>query len=76
MATLRIPLENRAITEAEEVRAYLAGIGIAYERWEPSHEISANAPAADQRSDAAPRPAPPLEQQNRDNFGAGIFPEI
>jgi stage V sporulation protein G len=30
----------------------------------------------DQRSDAAPRPAPPLEQQNRDNFGAGIFPEI
>ncbi len=47
MATLRIPVENRAITEAEDVRAYLAGIGIAYERWEQSREISANAPAAE-----------------------------
>jgi hypothetical protein len=30
----------------------------------------------DQPSDATPRPSPPIEQQNRDNFGAGIFPEI
>ena len=45
MATLRIPDENRTITAPEEVRAYLAGIGIDYERWEPAHEVAAGAPA-------------------------------
>ena len=44
MATLRIPDENRTITAPEEVRAYLAGIGIDYERWEPAHEVAAGAP--------------------------------
>jgi 1,2-dihydroxy-3-keto-5-methylthiopentene dioxygenase len=34
MAVLRIPDENRSLTAQEEVRAYLAGIGIDYERWE------------------------------------------
>jgi 1,2-dihydroxy-3-keto-5-methylthiopentene dioxygenase len=36
MATLRIPAENRSITEPAGVREYLAGIGIDYERWEPA----------------------------------------
>src|SRR5713226_3396283 len=47
MATLRIPEENRTVTGFDEVRAYLAGIGIYYERWEPSHAAPANAPAAE-----------------------------
>ncbi len=45
MATLRIPYENRTIAAREEVRAYLAGIGIDYERWEPAHQVAAGAPA-------------------------------
>ena len=35
MAKLRIPQENRSILKMSEVRDYLAGIGIEYERWEP-----------------------------------------
>jgi len=45
MASLRISDENRTITAPEDVRAYLAGIGIDYERWEPGHEVAADAPA-------------------------------
>ncbi len=45
MATVRIPDENRRLTEPEAVRAYLAGIGIDYERWEPSHAVAPSAPA-------------------------------
>lgn len=45
MATIRIPDENRRMTEPQEVRAYLAGIGIDWERWEPSHPIAPAAPA-------------------------------
>ncbi len=44
MATLRIPDENRTITEAGAVRDYLAGIGIDYERWEASRPVSPGAP--------------------------------
>src|SRR5712692_965532 len=44
MATLRIPDENRTITEAGAVRDYLAGIGIDYERWEASRAVSPGAP--------------------------------
>ncbi len=44
MATLRIPDENRTITEAGAVRDYLAGIGIDYERWETSRPVSPGAP--------------------------------
>ena len=35
MAVLKIPDENRLLREEREVREYLAGIGIEYERWEP-----------------------------------------
>jgi 1,2-dihydroxy-3-keto-5-methylthiopentene dioxygenase len=44
MATLRIPDENRTITEAGAVRDYLAGMGIDYERWEASRPVSPGAP--------------------------------
>ncbi len=47
MATLRIPGENRAITDPQDVSAYLAGMGIDYERWESSHPIAPNAPPAE-----------------------------
>jgi 1,2-dihydroxy-3-keto-5-methylthiopentene dioxygenase len=33
MATVRIPDENRSLTEQEEVKSYLARLGIDYERW-------------------------------------------
>jgi 1,2-dihydroxy-3-keto-5-methylthiopentene dioxygenase len=44
MATLRIPDENRTITEFGAVRDYLAGMGIDYERWEASRAVSPGAP--------------------------------
>ena len=44
MATLRIPDEDRTITEAGAVRDYLARIGIEYERWEASRPVSPAAP--------------------------------
>jgi 1,2-dihydroxy-3-keto-5-methylthiopentene dioxygenase len=34
MAVVRIPDENRVIREVEDIRAFLAGIGIVYECWE------------------------------------------
>jgi len=34
VAVLRIPDEQRTITEHDEVRDYLAGVGIEYERWQ------------------------------------------
>jgi len=45
MATVRIPDQNRTLTEPAAVRKYLAGIGIDYEHWEPSHAVAADAPA-------------------------------
>lgn len=43
MAVLRIPDENRTLRDENDVRAYLAGIGIDYERWEPVAGIAADA---------------------------------
>ena len=45
MATLRIPDVNRTITDPTEVTQYLAGVGIDYEQWEPSHPVAAGASA-------------------------------
>ena len=45
MATLRIPEEDRTLTEPVDVTSYLAGCGITYERWRPEHPIGADAPA-------------------------------
>ena len=36
MAILRIPEERRSLTDQSEVRNYLAGMGIEYERWKPA----------------------------------------
>jgi 1,2-dihydroxy-3-keto-5-methylthiopentene dioxygenase len=40
MAILRIPDENRLLIEYNEIRNYLANIGIDYERWEPLEDVS------------------------------------
>ncbi len=36
MAVLRIPDENRTLREQNEIRDYLSGVGIHYERWQTS----------------------------------------
>jgi 1,2-dihydroxy-3-keto-5-methylthiopentene dioxygenase len=43
MAVLRIPNENRSLHNESDVRGYLAGIGIDYQRWEPVGGIGADA---------------------------------
>jgi len=45
MAVLRIPDEKRSLCEREEVRDYLAGIGIEYERWQSPAELPDDATA-------------------------------
>lgn len=42
MAILKIPEEDREITDFNSVRTYLRGIGIDYERWVPSAVLSGN----------------------------------
>lgn len=44
MAIVTIPDENRTVREAE-IKAYLAGIEIDYERWQAKRPIAADAPA-------------------------------
>jgi 1,2-dihydroxy-3-keto-5-methylthiopentene dioxygenase len=44
MAIVRIPEENRTLSDPHEIGRYLAAIGIDYERWEPEHPVPANAP--------------------------------
>ena len=43
MAIVRIPDENRTLHEPADVTAFLANIGIDYERWELTGETEANA---------------------------------
>jgi 1,2-dihydroxy-3-keto-5-methylthiopentene dioxygenase len=43
MAVVRIPDENRSFQELNDVRDYLAGIGIEYERWETVSGIGVDA---------------------------------
>jgi len=45
MATVRIPEEQRTLTEANEVTRYLAGLGIDYERWPVDERVAADAAA-------------------------------
>jgi 1,2-dihydroxy-3-keto-5-methylthiopentene dioxygenase len=40
MAILHIPDENRSLKQHDEIRDFLASIGIDYERWEPLEDIS------------------------------------
>ena len=44
MTVVRIPDENRTLHEHAEIRYYLAGIGIDYERWPLASDLSADAP--------------------------------
>ena len=44
MALVRIPEENRTLSDPQQVVAYLSAIGIDYERWEPAHPVTADAP--------------------------------
>jgi 1,2-dihydroxy-3-keto-5-methylthiopentene dioxygenase len=44
MATVRIPAENRTLTDQDEVTEYLSKLGIDYERWPLSRRAAANAP--------------------------------
>ncbi len=45
MALVHIIDQNRTLTDAHEITAYLASCGIDYERWTPSHEVAVDAPA-------------------------------
>jgi 1,2-dihydroxy-3-keto-5-methylthiopentene dioxygenase len=54
MATLHIPTEKRTLTQDQEIREYLAGIGITYERWKPAHLIQDGAPAVEVLAAYAP----------------------
>ena len=45
MAVIRIPEQNRTLTEKRAVTDYLADIHIEYEVWEPSHPIGPEAPS-------------------------------
>jgi 1,2-dihydroxy-3-keto-5-methylthiopentene dioxygenase len=45
MATIRIPVEQRTLTDRRDVTDYLAKLGIDYERWPLSQRAAANAPA-------------------------------
>ncbi len=43
MAVLRIPEENRTLSDAAEIIAYLSAIGIDYERWDVAPRVPATA---------------------------------
>jgi 1,2-dihydroxy-3-keto-5-methylthiopentene dioxygenase len=45
MATVRIPGEQRTLTDQGEVTRYLATLGIDYERWPVAERVAADAPA-------------------------------
>jgi 1,2-dihydroxy-3-keto-5-methylthiopentene dioxygenase len=43
MAVVQIPDEHRSLREGGEIRDYLAGIGIEYERWQPCADVPSDA---------------------------------
>ena len=45
MAVVRIPGQNRTLTDTDEVKQYLSGIGIDYERWNPARPVATDASA-------------------------------
>jgi len=54
MAKVHIPTEKRTLNEDLEIRDYLAGIGITYERWKPARELAEGADAAEVLAAYAP----------------------
>jgi 1,2-dihydroxy-3-keto-5-methylthiopentene dioxygenase len=55
MAVLRIPDEQRTISQQTEIRDYLAGIGIEYERWPLAAGVTSEASAEQVLSAYAPQ---------------------
>jgi 1,2-dihydroxy-3-keto-5-methylthiopentene dioxygenase len=55
MAVLRIPDEQRTLSEQTEIRDYLAGIGIEYERWPLAAAVTSEASAEQILSAYAPQ---------------------
>jgi len=55
MALLTIPDEKRTLSDKAEVTSYLAGMGIDYERWEPSAPVSPAATAEEILAAYAPQ---------------------
>ena len=47
MAVIKIPADNVTLTDAQDVMTFLAVRGIDYERWTPSRDVPAGAPAPD-----------------------------
>ena len=45
MAIVTIPAEKRTLSGRDDVTQYLAGVGIEYDLWSPSHPIVPDAPA-------------------------------
>src|SRR5262245_40392240 len=45
MAVVKVPLEGRTVQAEAAVRAFLAEVGIDFERWQPSHPRGAGASA-------------------------------
>jgi 1,2-dihydroxy-3-keto-5-methylthiopentene dioxygenase len=45
MALVTICDDNRRLSDEQEIKDYLAGCGIDYERWQPSHAVPDDAPA-------------------------------
>jgi 1,2-dihydroxy-3-keto-5-methylthiopentene dioxygenase len=54
MAVLRIPDEKKTLRDEGEIRDYLAGVGIDYERWEMTDRANADASADEVLSAYAP----------------------
>jgi 1,2-dihydroxy-3-keto-5-methylthiopentene dioxygenase len=54
MATVNIPDEQKTLTQDADIRDYLAAIGIAYARWQPSHRLAEGASAAEVLAAYAP----------------------
>jgi 1,2-dihydroxy-3-keto-5-methylthiopentene dioxygenase len=55
MAVLRIPDEEKTLSEQKQIREYLAAIGIEYERWERLPSVAENASAEQVLSAYAPQ---------------------
>ncbi len=45
MAKVRIPDQKRDLSDFSEVKAYLAKLGIGFERWDTGHDLSDSVPA-------------------------------
>jgi 1,2-dihydroxy-3-keto-5-methylthiopentene dioxygenase len=55
MALIRIPEENRTITDAADIHRFLAGSGIEYERWEPTPDVPSSSSSEDILAAYAPK---------------------